>query len=328
MRNCDIKLAAHYFPTQVLLVDDNERFSENLLAAVGGQLNMTSVSDPNKALNDISYAFRFKTQACDWRHGVNGDQMIDDEDGLTLFDTSFDAVCQWREIINDPSRYQWLTTIIVDYAMPNMDGITFCEYLSHVPVKKIMLTGEADHGVAVKAFNQGLIDGFILKDTVGMQDHLVSMVKRLRHDYFADQHRTVVNSLPNYQVNSLNRDEYCSWLASLMTDRSVTSEYYLIDKQGSYIFLNEHGKPTWFIIRNQEQLDTYYDVAKQARAKPEILQSLSQYKKFPLLIDEQDCKQPAWEWDDYLFPIQPFQHDKRYFYCVVEDVNREKIEWE
>ena len=47
--------------------------------------------------------------------------------------------------------------------MPPMKGIDLCRELAGYPVKKIMLTGEANEKFAVGAFNEGTIDGFLSK---------------------------------------------------------------------------------------------------------------------------------------------------------------------
>ena len=49
--------------------------------------------------------------------------------------------------------------------MPDINGIEFCQNLKDKKVFKIMLTAEADSNIAIKAFNDGLINKFILKTT-------------------------------------------------------------------------------------------------------------------------------------------------------------------
>ncbi len=67
-----------------------------------------------------------------------------------------------REIYNS-KRFLENTVLVIDYAMPVMHGMEVCKELSHLPIKKLMLTGEADDKLAVQAFNQKLINKFIRK---------------------------------------------------------------------------------------------------------------------------------------------------------------------
>ena len=45
-----------------------------------------------------------------------------------------------------------------------MNGLEFCRNIQNLPIRKIMLTGRADTKLAVEAFNQKIIDKFLLKD--------------------------------------------------------------------------------------------------------------------------------------------------------------------
>ena len=50
---------------------------------------------------------------------------------------------------------------VMDVAMPELNGMEFCRRITDPSIRKIVLTGKADEHVAVKSFNEGLIDRFI-----------------------------------------------------------------------------------------------------------------------------------------------------------------------
>jgi CheY-like chemotaxis protein len=45
--------------------------------------------------------------------------------------------------------------LVVDYSMPQMNGVEVCEALRHLPCKKILFTGAADEKVAVERLQSG-----------------------------------------------------------------------------------------------------------------------------------------------------------------------------
>jgi CheY-like chemotaxis protein len=78
-------------------------------------------------------------------------------------------------------RYALTRVCVVDYSMPAMDGLQVLGELVDWPGSRVLLTGQADEQVAVRAFNRGLIDQFIPKQTpdishrlIGAVDHLLS----------------------------------------------------------------------------------------------------------------------------------------------------------
>ena len=70
-----------------------------------------------------------------------------------------------RNVVHDPDRFAEVSVAIVDYDMPGENGMEICRRLRNHPVRTVMLTGKADEKLATSAFNQGLIDRFVLNMT-------------------------------------------------------------------------------------------------------------------------------------------------------------------
>ena len=64
--------------------------------------------------------------------------------------------------------------MVVDYSMPEVDGIQFLTSIRNANCMKILLTGIADEREAVAAFNAGLIDCYLKKTDVEMARKLAS----------------------------------------------------------------------------------------------------------------------------------------------------------
>ena len=62
-----------------------------------------------------------------------------------------------HKVIYDSKRFAMKTVVVVDYSMPNMNGLEVCKALEDLPLKFIMLTGKAEPETAIEAFNDGLI---------------------------------------------------------------------------------------------------------------------------------------------------------------------------
>lgn len=80
---------------------------------------------------------------------------------------------------NTPSRYPLVKTCVVDYAMPGTNGLQVLDALEDWPGSRVLLTGQADEQVAVKAFNNGLIDQFVPKQAPDITHHLLSTLHKM-----------------------------------------------------------------------------------------------------------------------------------------------------
>lgn len=94
-----------------------------------------------------------------------------------------------------PDRFAEISVAVIDYAMPAMNGLEFCAATSDLPMKKIILTGQAGHSTAVRAFNEKLIDRFIMKGEYGFLKTLREAIHNLQRDYFSDLSEVIIKDL-------------------------------------------------------------------------------------------------------------------------------------
>ncbi len=104
--------------------------------------------------------------------------VIDDsEDDQHLYQRAFkDYACHFNLVMASSAEvgFTYLakampSLILLDYNLPDMDGLSFIKKLanySDTPIPVIMLTGESNAAVAVEAMKNG-VDDYILKDTEG-----------------------------------------------------------------------------------------------------------------------------------------------------------------
>ena len=69
--------------------------------------------------------------------------------------------------------------LVLDTSMPTMDGLEALSELVEWPGSRVLLTGQADEQIAVRAFNRGLIDQFIPKQSPDIAGTLVAAVNHL-----------------------------------------------------------------------------------------------------------------------------------------------------
>ena len=85
----------------------------------------------------------------------------------------------WRE--DGIARFTLAQVCVVDYSMPAMSGLKVLDELTPWSGSRILLTGRADEQLAVSAFNRGLIQQFIPKQSTEIRQCLTEAIQSLLH---------------------------------------------------------------------------------------------------------------------------------------------------
>lgn len=176
-----------------------------------------------------------------------------------------------RSIIDDPGREMRVSVAVVDYDMPQMNGLEFCRSIRQLPVKKILLTGKAGLEVAVEAFNEGLIDCFLQKQVDNVSDALRMAIRRLQKLYFSTVSRPISNAL-----------EICgSWFGDPAARALLRStfeanavEYCMSTTPPGVIMRDRGGKEMFMLITDHRELAAQIATAEARGAPSEFLDQL------------------------------------------------------
>lgn len=159
-------------------------------------------------------------------------------------------------------RFNLSRVCVFDYAMPGMDGLQALGELTDWPGGRVLLTGQADEHIAVSAFNRGLIDQFIAKQTPDISQHLIAVVQRMldqpqiRHSHIwraaltQPQHALL-------QVPSVGRQ-----LASLATTHWV--EHAVIGQPFGILGVDAEGRVSWLQLETSAGLAELAELAEAA----------------------------------------------------------------
>jgi len=299
------------FPFTVVMVDDNQSFLENVSLKLGLNSLVKLYDKPEEAilfltgkanLHDNLDKFLVKVNTCET-----------DEDN-PLFTLDYRRL---YEQIYEADRFSEAAVVIVDYSMPKLNGIEFCERIKKLPIKKIMLTGEADHEVAVDAFNKGIIDMFILKDISDVIVKLSDAIKKLGIQYFCDLSNAILKCPADELLHS---NEFVKLFDHWVQHNKIV-EYYRCDRSGSYMGFNEKGEIFWLLIKADHEIDTFIEIAKSYGADQSILANLTSRENLLFLLSEFEKKKPISQWNNYMFPVT--DHIKigkeQYYYSIVSD---------
>ena len=222
-----------HHPVKVVFLDDNRQFLDALYLEFHPHINMLMFTDPDLLLQLIENDSQDMTQSIfKFVDDVNSDSI---SGRIINFNVS--------NIINllyDKRRFNNIAVLIVDYGMPDINGIEFCQNLKDKKVFKIMLTAEADSNIAIKAFNDGLINKFILKTTEHLHQEIILAVNELTHNYFKELSPNLVNRHDGHSHDLFEKTVFKELFTKVIS-QSQAVEYYRVDNSGSFLFLDKDG---------------------------------------------------------------------------------------
>lgn len=305
-----------FFPTHVLFLDDNV----NHLNSVASEVNEFKVvpelfSNSVQALNYLTNVYNVSFTK---EHFLVSHE--DPEYAHGMIDIDLRAI---HKLITNPKRFRDLSVLISDYSMPEMHGLDFLTNIKELRIKKMMLTGEAEATVAVKAFNNGLINKFIRKDAENFSYELNSALDQLQEEYFADITNIIIETIindSNYAATCLKHPDFAKCLQQIIEQHEII-EYYLLDEHGSYLLADLDGNLSIFAVKSQESLAEFHLFAKEDAA-PEVTTALANKTHLPFFYSQQDLAAPPAAWAEYLYPAQAFGAHKPFYYALITDVAR------
>jgi CheY-like chemotaxis protein len=165
----------------------------------------------------------------------------------------------WSE---QSTRFGIARVCVVDYSMPAMDGLEALGELVDWPGTRVLLTGQADEQVAVKAFNRGLIDQFVPKQTPDISRHLIDVVTRLLAAGNNRQSQIWRATLTPRQNALLRVPSVGVALTELVTKRWV--QYVVIGQPFGVLGMDADGQVGWLQLEPVEDLAEVSELAQTA----------------------------------------------------------------
>lgn len=311
-----------YFPTLTLLIDDNARFLQGLQKFLGKDQNAMPFDNSVKVFDFISRLRDANNAPLYARLSLKeGDNNLTD----TLIDVDIPGIL---EILQNSNRFEEFSVIIVDYAMPGMNGLEVSRKIKKetpAPIKVIMLTGEADENTAISAFNEGDIDRFIKKSAEDCLEKVKEYLADLCLKYFQDLSKTVKEAFRAKSNFVLEESEFINVFNKIVTENEII-EYYLIDDSGSFIMLDKSGNVTRLIVKTQEDMATLYEIAlyDDDKTPGEILKKLENCTVLPYFPDKESELMPAKDWQ--LREAIHIKGKKDYYYTIIKGVKDYPLE--
>lgn len=312
-------LPLFYFPTQILFIDDDEFLLNTLSHVFEREYNFLTTTDSDKALELLSQNYKFSAK--DFLIDTTGrdycDLHLDISKNITV-KFNFDKIDQ---LIKSTERINTISLIIVDYNMPNINGLELCRKITDKNVKKILLTGEASDKSVIAAFNDNLIDGFVKKGEKDAVAELKKLVDKMLCKFFIDITLPLIKNLEITSSSHFLDSTFVNFFKRFIIDYSII-EYFLINNNGTYILQNKEENKFIFIIQDEESLSkNFIEPYEHIDEISNIIKTTQEKKLIPHFgINKDPLQIPFNEWQSHLYTseiIYSKELDKIYYWALI-----------
>jgi CheY-like chemotaxis protein len=265
------ELLPYFHPTQIVLVDDDIDFLGNLSLQLDADLAYLLFNSTQKALAYINDRevhmlprqrfFNVLETACD-----NGTDSEPTRVGLNT-----------EALVNEmyfTNRFSRISVAMVDYAMPQMNGLEFCERIRNPHIKKILFTGVATEADAVDAFNRGVIDRFIRKSEYQVYTHLNHTIRELQAAHIRDTF-AAASEVFAVEKPPLLADPAVIELMEELKARYSAVEYYLASQPWGFLLVDADGGVSRLVLCDAAQRAAQLKAAQATGAPPNCLEALA-----------------------------------------------------
>lgn len=190
-----------------------------------------------------------------------------------------------------PERYQLVQLCVVDYDMPEINGMKVLETLTDWPGSRILLTGRADPAEAVEVFNLGLIDQFISKLNRDVAGHLKSAIRVLMQRPHPRLNSVWRSVLQHEQIRLLQDVLVADALRNHALNRWV--EFVLLGEPFGILGLDALGAAQWLQLEPRAGLGDLGDLAQSAGLPPDEIQAIVDGRRLPAVEMHQQLGLPG-----------------------------------
>lgn len=310
-----LPLPIYQHPVLTVLVDDSQSYLDSITFQLDAKLACKTFTDTEAAINWIKAAYRhYRSDLMPPIH-VGYD---DETSSLERRNATIDLNEIYFSVLNK-QRHHTPAILVVDYAMPEMNGLQFCKALQGLPCKKILLTGQADERIAVEAFNHKLIDQFIRKNDPAAMDQLATAISYLKTIYFSQLTSTLKDLLTRHTYAFL-ADAAIAALAEQLCQQYGFVEHYLFPNPAGILFVDAHGKPSLMVVETDTSLLAHYEIAELQNAPEEMLSALAAHAIIPFFSDSEGVYDVSLQktWASYCRPSNRCRGTQDYYWSIFE----------
>ncbi|MDH5408315.1 MAG: response regulator [Gammaproteobacteria bacterium] len=310
----------YYYPTTVTVVDDNRDFLVNFGLMFNEDVAYKLYHSPIKALqalNNEDVSNPVSNQCLAPFYGVYDTSI---QDNIISVDVS-----KIQSVATDKNRFTENAILIVDYDMPDMDGLQLCQMINNKNIKKIMISGVADEKIAVDAFNRGIIDKFILKNDKQAISKINDCIYDFQNKYMHEKTTVLKNTLNIKAYGFLNDPGFIQYFFYLLERMNVV-EYYLVSNPAGFLLFTQSGDMHRLLVMDDDDMISQIEVISDQDGPFELRDMIEKRDVLPCFFKTDGFyNSEISDWKSCIYPSHRINSEHNYYVAVVENVSGDEI---
>ncbi|MDR2766350.1 MAG: hypothetical protein LBB63_02705 [Holosporaceae bacterium] len=302
-----------FFPTTVVLVDDDLMFLDSLLESMKmDNVVFRKFSNPYDALEFINGTCSVNRLDCTdlIRSG--------EEESTSSWKSTLLNINWLHQKIYSTERFRCISTIIADYSMSDMNGVELCAAVEDKNIQKNLLTGVADEKNAIDAFNVGHIDRFIKKGIEDLGKQVIDGIKKSMYQYFSIFTECLSHHIAANDRTRFKDPVFASFFSNICMSKNYV-EYYMLDSFGSYLFMNAKGQTSLLSVLTESEIERIIDIGIESGEIAADVLELLRTREYMLVYHSRDGSlPPIAEWSMYVRPARKLEGYQTYYFSLTD----------
>lgn len=302
------KMSLFHFPSTVVFVDDSSLFLDSI--KLSDEFNLKKIKTFTNPLEALKFFQNYQPILAETNF-LSLCNEYEKSDLVGHLPTNIDFA-KLSNIFANRQIEDDVSVLIVDYDMPEMKGIELCEKLKHLPCKKILLTGALAEKEVISAFNEGIIDCFIRKNSENLMGEINIYIKLLMEKYYTEKSAALLSHLETGKKLHFSDAAFASFFSEWCQTNQIT-KYFIIDKFGNLRVEDKTGKAYNFVVYNDQTVNEFIALNLLVDEENEFLQSISTKQRLPFFGEQVN----GWdiesnEWENHLHPCNVVNGANKY----------------
>ncbi len=300
------KVLPYYYPTSIILLDDNKLFLDTLSLYLSQFFNCNAFVDAPEALYYANKTTNLKSRE---------NPIVT----LRKEDKNKDFFRHIKSKQNEKNRSDDLSVVVVDYDMPNLNGVDFCSQLQDSSISKVLLTGRATHKQVVKAFNNNIIDYYIEKQDDNLLSTVRDIVRDMQKSYFQRRLQTMTLSFVESGATYFLDTAAANFFDDLYNKVGATEHFFM--ESPSRFAINCNGRQNLLLVLTEADLLEHITILKEEQGPEEWINALSEKKYVPYFNSSDGFYDP--DCPNVNFPLHKamiVEGQQVYYFALIEGV--------
>lgn len=305
-------LPLYFYPVSCVFIDDDMNLLNAITSSLPSHYFVKTYSSANKFIDDAR-SVNFNASLNFLKANKQDEQFGSINSRSVIFDLT-----EIAKLANIQNKHHEIAAIVVDYNMPEMTGIELSRRCRFITANRALLTGTAEEEKIISGFNDNLIQKYIRKGTRDFLNELINALDALIFNYFIKRSESILQYLEVEHRTPLSDPIFSNYFLQHCKKNHIV-EYYLLDKQGSFLCIDQYQKKSYFIVHTDRSAEEWFTVyGEEETLSSKIKLAFENREKIPFFgVGKEAWQIESDQWNQCFYDAGMLKGRENYYWTVV-----------